>query len=70
MPDRGTRTEQREISVAALNALDAVIDLTVDVLDGTTSATTEECRELASELCKARGMVLEAREPGEAINAR
>lgn len=52
----------REISVAALDALDAAIDLAVDVLDGTTAATTDECADLASELCKARGMMLEARE--------
>lgn len=52
------------ISLVALDALDAVIDLAVDVLDGTTPATTDECRELAMELCKARGMVLEARDQG------
>ena len=61
--------QSRPISLAALDVLDAVIDLTVDVLDGTTPATTEECQELAAELCKARGMVLEARDPGEGVPA-
>ena len=55
------------ISRDALDALDAVIDLAVDVLDGITLATTEECHEIAMELCKARGMVLEARDPGGAL---
>lgn len=67
----GMRTTRavRTISVSALNALDAVIDLAVDVLDGTTPATTDECRDLAQELCKARGMVLEARDPGQGVQS-
>jgi hypothetical protein len=58
----------RIVSVAALNALDAALELAVDVLEGVTSATTDECHELAMELCKVRGMVLEARDPGEGVS--
>ncbi len=53
------------ISRAGINAIDAALDLAADVLNGETPATTEECHELAMELCKARGVVLEAKDHAE-----